>query len=430
MRLKIESLAYGGDAIAHADDGRVAFVRYGCPGDVVDVDVVEEHERRIVATIRDVVEASPDRVAAPCPYFGRCGGCQWQHVAYPAQLEAKRRAVADALQRIGGIAEPNVAETVPSPREYGYRNRIELTVAETPQGLRLGYKELHSDQVLPVELCLLPPKRLQKAPKALTGALRYVAGRAEIDLARVSLRVGASDVAVDLWGPPGPFPRPLAAKTLKDAVGASSITRVMFKGPIKERRVVKVEVLSGRGNWRERLGEFTYSVSAPSFFQVNTSQAARLVDLALEALDVDGTDRVLDLYAGVGTFTLPLAELAGEVVAIEGTSAAIGDMRRNLEDGQVYADVVGGDAARELRDLGTFDKALVDPPRTGLHPTALDALIGARPMRIAYVSCDPATLARDTKRLIEAGYRLERAVPVDMFPQTYHVETLAVFDRG
>jgi len=431
MRLRVDSLAYGGDAVARAEDGRVVFVRYGCPGDVVEVESLEEHNRHIVATIREVVEPSPQRVKPPCPYFGRCGGCQWQHIAYPTQLAAKRQSVLDALVRIGGIAEPVVADTLPSPAEYGYRNRIELTVTDTPTGLRLGYAELHSDQILPVDVCLLPPKRLQKAPKALAGGLRYLSGRGEVELARVSLRSAArySDVAVDLWGPPSGFPRQMAAKVLRDAVRASSITRVLFKGPLKERRVSKVEVLSGRGFWRERLGEESYVVSAPSFFQVNTAVAERLVALALDELECDGTDRVLDLYAGVGTFTLPLANLAEEVVAVEGSSSAIGDLRRNLEEAQLYAEVVGGDAARELPDLGHFDKALIDPPRGGLQPAALDALVAAGPSRIVYVSCDPATLARDARRLLDAGYSLRRATPVDMFPQTYHVETVALFER-
>jgi 23S rRNA (uracil1939-C5)-methyltransferase len=181
--------------------------------------------------------------------------------------------------------------------------------------------------------------------------------------------------------------------------------------------------------WRETIGDFEYRVSAPSFFQVNTAGAEALVELVTEALQPDGTDRVLDLYAGVGTFTLPLADAAGEVVAVEQNGHAIRDLRANLDVNGVPADVAPGDAARALADLGSFDLAVVDPPRAGMRPEALAALLATGARRIAYVSCDPATLARDAATMAASGYTAVRATPVDMFPQTYHVETVAVFDK-
>jgi 23S rRNA (uracil1939-C5)-methyltransferase len=172
------------------------------------------------------------------------------------------------------------------------------------------------------------------------------------------------------------------------------------------------------------------TISAPSFFQVNTRAAESLVSLALAELGADGSDRVLDLFAGAGTFTLPLAEKAGEVVAVESASSAVRDLRRNLEDEELWADVIGGDAGRELPAIGHVDLALVDPPRSGLHAETVDALVRTTARRIAYVSCDPATLARDAAALAGHGYSLSRATPIDLFPQTYHVETLALFERA
>jgi len=431
--LHIESLAYGGDAIAHLEDGRAAFVRAGCPGDVVDVEIAEDHGRFVRAEIKSILEPSPERVEAPCPYFGVCGGCSWQHISATAQLFAKRQSIVDALTRIGHIADAEqlVASTVASPRDYGYRNKIELVARMDPSGLRIGYHKAGSDELVPVDSCLLLPPKLQKAPKALSGALRYLSGGQDLGFKRVALRVAANtrDVEIALWTEPGSFPRKAAATTLGRALRSTSIVRVLAKGPDKERKVSGVEVLNGNGFWRERLNGRAMTVSAPSFFQINTAAAELLVGLAMDALHADGSDRVVDLYAGAGTFTLPLAEVAGDVIAVEAASSAVRDLRRNLEDSQLYAEVVGGDALRELKEMGAVDSLLVDPPRAGLADGAIEAIAKTRARTIAYVSCDPATLARDAKSLLGAGYRLAVATPVDLFPQTFHVETVAKFVR-
>ncbi len=431
--LDIQSLAYGGDAVGRLADGRTAFVRGACPGDAVEIRVVEDRGRFVRAEVARIVSASPDRVAPRCPYFGVCGGCQWQHVSYSAQLVAKRQAVVDALARIGKVenADELVRETIASPAEYGYRNKVELLVDRASGRPRLGYHEAHSERFVEVEECHLLPKAQLKAPKALGGALRYISGEQDLGLSRVAIRVAANtrDVEVALWGEPGPFPRKPVASTLGQAMKMSSLVRVLVKGPVKERKIAGVEVLSGSGFWRERLLGTTMTVSAPSFFQVNTRAAEKLVEAALAAAEVDGTDHVVDLYAGAGTFTIALAELAGEVTAIESASSAVKDLRRNLEDAQVWADVVGGDALRELPELGHVDCLLVDPPRSGLHERAIPAIAGSGATRVVYVSCDPSTLARDARLLAEQGFELVSATPVDLFPQTYHVETVAAFRK-
>jgi 23S rRNA (uracil1939-C5)-methyltransferase len=342
--------------------------------------------------------------------------------------------VVDALARIGHLAsaEELVGPTVPSPSQYGYRNKVELVVDVTSGRPRLGFHRAGSEEFVQVEECLLLQEKYRRAPKALGGALRYITGEQDFGLTRVALRVGTNtrDAEVALWGAPGPFPRRPVATTLGQALKTTSLVRVLVKGPSKERKIAGVEVLSGKGAWRERLLGTTMTVSAPSFFQVNTRAAESLVSLALEALGADGSDRVLDLFAGAGTFTLPLAQMSGEVVAVESASSAVRDLRRNLEDQELYADVIGGDAGRELPAIGKVDLALVDPPRSGLQTETVDALAATRARRVAYVSCDPATLARDTAALSAHGYTLARATPVDMFPQTFHVETLALFERS
>lgn len=433
VTLRIERLAYGGDAIARLEDGRTAFVRGGVPGDLADVVIDEDHGRFVRAHVVEVREPSSDRVQPPCPYFGVCGGCTWQHIAYDAQLAAKRQIVVDALERIGKLPESSnmVTETIASPMEYGYRNKIELVCDPTASRLRLGFHKHGSDEIVPVDECLLLPKRFRKAPKSLGGALRFAAGESDLGIKRVGLRVAAhtKDVEPAIWTSPGAFPRGTVAKTLGSALPTTSVVRVLTKGPSKERRVSGVEVLSGKGMWRERLGGYEYLISAPSFFQINTKAAEKLLESVLEHLQPDGSDRVLDLYAGAGTFTLPLAERAGEVTAVEAAGSAVRDLRRNLESSSMWADVIGGDAARELPALGHFDLALVDPPRAGLTPEAVNDLVSATPRTIAYVSCDPSTFARDVALFAQGGYRLASATPVDLFPQTYHVETLGILVR-
>jgi 23S rRNA (uracil1939-C5)-methyltransferase len=398
----------------------------------VQAEVTSDKGRYLKATVCEVLDPSPERVNAPCPWFGECGGCQWQHVAYQAQVAAKRQAVADALARIGHVGDHRLNEVVLGSSAYGYRNKTEFTVVREQGSVRLGYLAPGGREVVQITQCLMLPTAHRKAPKALAGVARFLSGEGTAEVSRIALRVAhnRNDVEVDLWGPPGSFPRSLAAKSLTSAVNASSVTRALLKGRPGERRVAKVEVLAGKGFWRERLGDYDYLVSAPSFFQVNTSAAERLVGVVLDQLQPSRKDRVLDLYAGVGTFTLPLAAAAGETVALEAEGAAIRDLRRNLERSRLGAVVVPGDAGRELDGLGRFDAAVVDPPRSGMRPTALKHLVASGPRRLTYVSCDPATLARDAALLCDAGYRLEEVTPVDLFPQTYHIEAVALFTRS
>jgi 23S rRNA (uracil1939-C5)-methyltransferase len=431
QRLTIETLAHGGDSVARLDDGRAAFISGGCPGDVVLAELTEEHDRYVRGRVTEVVDPSPHRVVPPCPYFGVCGGCQWQHVSYDLQLTSKRTLVVDALERIGGLSDVEVGECVPSTREYGYRNKIELLAEKDERDrLLLGFAAANSHTLVPVDACLLLPSRHAKLPKALSGSLRYASGSSDLGISRVAVRVSerTRDLEVALWTSPGAFPRKAVGATLKEATRATSIVRVLYRGETKRRAIAGVEVLSGKGFWREKLGEYEYAISAPSFFQVNTATAEKLVDLALAAVEPDGSDRVLDLYSGAGTFTLPLSELAEDVVAVEAEGSSVKDLRRNLESSGSWAEVAPGEASRALPELGAFDAAIVDPPRAGLHESVTAALVAAGPTRIAYVSCDPATLARDAKRLAASGYRLTSVTPVDLFPQTWHVESVARFE--
>lgn len=438
--LSIESLAYGGDGVAHVSDGRVAFVAGALPGDVAEVSYVDDGKRFVHASVEGLAEASPDRVSSPCALAedGRCGGCPWACLSYEAQLSWKRRFVVDSLERIakidGSAAEELVGECLPSEKRWNYRNKVEFEVGQDVAGRFTLGMHARGGSFTPLSECKLCPEKLEKAPRALTGSLRYVAGTADLGVVRSGLRhssrTGSTEVAV--WTKTGRFPRAMAAKVIPQSMPVEHIalSRVLVKGEAKERKVAGVESLAGRGFWQEKVAGYTYAISAPSFFQVNTAGAETLVRLVLEGLAPDGLDAVLDLYSGAGTFTLPLAAAAGSVTAVEMAGSSVRDLRRNLERNGLEAQVVGGDVARELAGLGRADKLVVDPPRAGLGAKALEGVLALRPRVVAYVSCDPSTLARDSSSFLGAGFTLRSATPVDLFPQTYHVETVAIFERG
>lgn len=441
--LTIESLAYGSAGVAHTASGKTIFVEGGAPGDVIIANITEDKKTFARATIDQIVEPGTSRVSPPCPYAQTCGGCSWQHVHYEDQLRAKRTNVISQLTRIGGYeharAENLVANCQPSKRTFGYRNKLEFACERDERGnLSLGFRRASSNQLESIDRCPLGVRSIERIPKALRGALRYLAGSASFDphhphdapfgLFRVgvrsSLRTGATEIA--LWTRPGAFPRAAAVRALQSACKATSIVRVLAQ-PGRERTIKGVEVLSGRGNWNETLGEFTYTISAPSFFQVNTAQAERLIDLVMEGLKLSDSARVADLYSGAGTFTLPLAAQVEDVIAVESAGSSVRDLRRNADEAGLWVDVVGGDAARELPLLGHIDALVVDPPRSGLASGVAESIALANPLRVAYVSCDPATWARDVKRLESCGYLLEKVTPVDLFPQTYHCEVVSIF---
>ena len=437
--LSVTSIAAGGDGVARLPDGRVAFVAGGLPGDVVRAEFVDTGKPFVKCRLGAVVESSEHRVTPPCALAacGRCGGCPLACLSYAGQLDAKRCFLTDALVRIGkldeALVESVVGECVASPVQWGWRNKVEFEVGQDMSGrLALGMHARGGDFVALAE-CKLAPSPLESAPRALAGALRYISEREDLGLLRVGLRhsnrTGSTEVA--LWTKPGRFPRAATANILPQSLPANhvGVSRVLVKGDGAARRVSGTESLSGRGFWREEAGGLSFAVSAPSFFQVNTPAAELLADAVLDALRPGGMDRVFDLYSGVGLFTLPLSEGAGSIVAVEMEGSSVRDLRRNLEHAGCVADVVGGDVARELGGLGHADKVVADPPRSGLGPDVVRALVDARPGTIACVSCDPATLARDVAGLVVGGYRLLRATPIDLFPQTAHVECVAVLKR-
>ena len=428
--LRLTGIAHGGEALGRAE-GKVIFVPYCIPGETVCAQVVQEKERWARARLLEVLEPSPDRVEPPCPYFGPglCGGCQWQHIAYPRQLALKREIVRDQLQRLGHVDDPPVRPTLAVGDPWGYRNHVQFSLDQ--QGAT-GFRVAGSHEVIPVDRCLLLDPVLDELHGALDLALP--------ELTRLSLRTGIAtgEQMVVLETREGEEPE------LELDLPLSVVLLRPHEPPV---------ILAGRAYIEEEVAGRRYRVSAGSFFQVNTPGAEALVELVAAFLEPGPDDRLLDAYSGVGLFGLALAGRVAEVIGVEVAPSAALDFAWNsdalglenvtLIEGPVEEVLASWAEAGErpllqaadddeafLESFGErVDLAVIDPPRQGMGSEAVAALARMGPRRVAYVSCDPATLARDAQAFVQAGYRLAEVQPVDMFPQTYHVESVGLYVR-
>ena len=442
--VKIERMGYGPEAVGHLANGKAVFVEAAAPGDVAAVEVTEDKPTFARGRIVALEEPSPLRVAPRWAEPSAASVAPWQHLSYEAQLAAKTDNVAAALSRTAGFPEERVRELVRpclgSKREWGYRNKVELGASFDAAGaFQLGFHEEGSPEVVASEMCPVAHKQIERAPRALRGALRFAQGADDLGIFRVGVRhsIRTNSTEVALWTKPSSFPRGHVANILKGAFKCTSIVRVLAD-PGKSRKIKGVEVLDGKGFWEDKLLGFTYRVNAPSFFQVNTAQAEKLIAEVVCGLGgrmgaggPEGLDElfIADLYSGCGTFSIPLAAAGADVVAVESAASSVRDLRRNADANGVDIEVVGGDAARELPELGELDALVVDPPRAGLADGVVESIADARPERVAYISCNPATWARDAARFEKCGFALSRVQPVDLFPQTYHVEVASIFER-
>lgn len=417
--LDLHGVAHGGEAVGRLPDGRACFVGYAIPGERVRVRVVETKGRWARAELLEVLEPSPDRVEPPCPYFGRgrCGGCQLQHVAPERQLAWKQRVVTEQLARLGGVDDPPVTATVAPAGGWPQAYRSWARFAVDPAG-RLGYRRAGSHDVLPIDRCLLLDDATQQA--------RDAAGDAWEGAEEVLVTTGRA-------APAGGDGNEGTAAVLAVRPGAGALPPLPG-GP------AGLVVLSGAdpavlrdpGAVVHRVGGTDLRVTAGSFFQPGPAGAGALVDLVLEAAGVDVGDTALDLYAGVGLFSVALARAGAAVVAVERARSAVRDAEVNVGglDVEVRRGSVEHEVERIARSGERFDVVVLDPPRAGAGPRVATAVAGLAPRTIVVVACDVAPLARDARALRDAGYRLMRAVPVDQFGHTASIEVVASFARA
>jgi 23S rRNA (uracil1939-C5)-methyltransferase len=406
FELRLTDMAHGGDALGR-HEGKVIFVPYAIPGEEALVEIVEDKGSYARAQLVEILSPSPHRVDPPCPHFGlgKCGGCQWQHIAYPAQLEFKAAVVGDQLARIGRLPDISVKRTVPSASPWRYRNHVQFSVGDDG---RLGFVATDGRRVETVEVCYLLHPILEELFAALDLELP--------ELRRLSLRAGVNTGDQMMIFETHDDEPP----ALESDLPVSCVLLLSDGIPVNLfGNNYLIEVVAGR----------RFRISATSFFQVNTAAAEELVRVVGEYLAPAGNEVLLDAYCGVGTFALSLADQVGHVIGIEEDAGAVADARLNAAD-LANVEFIEGSVEAVLPHLHRpIDLAVLDPPRQGCRPEVLTALIKLGPRRIVYVSCDPATLARDARRLADGGYQLLEVQPVDMFPQTYHIESVALWER-
>lgn len=406
VTLDIEKVANGGYSLAR-HEGRIVFVPFVLPGERVTAAYTQQRKNFARAHPLELIEAAPDRVEEPpCPHFGECGGCHWQHATYPRQLELKRDVVLDHFERIGKFSAVAVLPTIAAPEPWYYRNMA--TFQPLAEG-RVGYYSHDNDYIMPIDTCLIV------RPEILEALAQFDPD--DDTLTRLKVQVGThpDDVMFvieteDDLPPPIETDLPISVNLLLsdnepvNLIGRSHVTYTVF----------------GRD----------FRVTAGGFFQANTPVAEILIEEVLRRLDLQGDETVLELFSGVGLFTAFIAQRCDLVLSVESYPPAVTDADENLADLE-NVDLVEGAVDEVLADLaGPFDAVVLDPPRSGLSSEALDSLLRLAPARIVYVSCDPATLARDARTLADGGYTLHEIQPVDMFPQTYHVEAVVTFERA
>ncbi len=403
--------------------GRTLFVAGALPGERVDVRINKEGARFLAGEVAGLLDASPERIEPPCPHYDRCGGCVAQHMTYALSLRLKAQKVRDALARIGGLRDVEVLETLPSPDEWRYRNKAEYAC----RGGALGMTERGGHGVVDVRDCLLQ----SEASVAFLDAIRGM----KIDgLAGVVTRTNHLGRVMGVLC----YRHGVRADQRLAPTGVPGLVSLYGcrLGPKPNHALDgPCRWLWGEERLPERLCSLDFQLSPHSFFQVNRAQAEVLVAELMRALALTGSETVADLYCGIGTLTLPLARDAKQVVGVEIVAPAVEDAKRAAAvNGVGNVEFVKGDAAVELQRLLKSglkpDAVVVDPPRKGLAPKLIDSILTCAPEKIGYVSCDCATLARDAKPFVESGkYQLVKAQPVDMFPWTEHVETVAVLTK-
>jgi len=450
LKVEVVDLALGGAGLAR-HEGRVMFVDRGLPGDVLEARVTRVKRGYAEAKLAHLETPSPLRVTAPCAHVGQCGGCRFQELAYDEQCRAKTRQVREALIHLGGIADPQVHALVAAPRVFGYRNKMEFSFHPDPHTGQtvLGLHERNAfDRVFTLEHChLCSPLsndivRLTQQfasehqwrayhPRLHTGVVRYLTVRhlEHTGQCAAHLVAASEDIpAVESWAE--------AVAALSSEVRA--VTLHLNRGKANVAFGDEERVLFGSGTIVERLLGLEFEAGLNVFLQTNSAQAEVLYQAAIDAAGLEGHETVLDLYCGTGTLTMLFARVAQLAIGVESVADSVAGARRNAKrNGIDNARFVEGEARKVLREWARGERSaaprpqvvVVDPPRSGLHPRVVARIAELEPLRVVYVSCNPATLARDLRDFAQYGWALVDVRPFDMFPHTPHIECVARLER-
>lgn len=446
-RVAITKMINGGFGLGQLESGRIVMVRHVLPGESVTATAEKAKKAYVSGEARQILAAHPARRIPPCPYVGECGGCDLQHGAYDIQLAIKKEIVTDLFARSPHAAVNEavrlLADPIPAPAEFGYRQRIRLQVDKRGA---LGFHRFHSHSVIPVEACLLARREENEVLRALRHhrelkKLLAIAQHVELQENPVSAK---TVVLFHLSRKPRPAEIGAAERFCRDC---SPVDRVFLSGDAfsllgpfgaetadaGNSLAVRYPADPGDGGTAALPGDLTLTWEAGGFCQVNLAQNRRLIATVLGFCQTNTTDRILDLFCGMGNFSIPLAMLAGEVLGIEGQGSSIRSAAHNaalagLGNARFRKSPIHA-ACAELTSAGErFDCVIIDPPRQGVPELAPQLAALAR-RRLVYISCDPATLCRDLADLCDAGFAIVALQPIDMFPQTHHIETVVALER-
>jgi 23S rRNA (uracil1939-C5)-methyltransferase len=427
IAITIEKLVDGGAGLGRWE-GRAVFVPGACPGETARVRIASVKKGYAEARLETVLTPSPDRIPPPCPVFGKCGGCQWQQLAYPAQVRAKVEILREDLRRIGKLPDPNILPPRPAPGPYEYRTRIQLKTDLTTEEPRIGFFAGTSHRIVPIEACPIAAPPLNRALAALRNLLGDPETRpSSLTDVHLNLARATGEVQVRYFAEDEPQDRIERIFTGIEAAVPKVVSQV-YSSRTGRRWVRGCDYLT------DRYGEIPFRISDRSFAQVHWELIPPLIETVRTFAELTGNESVLELHCGIGTFGIFLAREAAELIGFDENDVAVQDANYNarrlgLTIGRFEAKPVER-AVRTLIEEGKkFDRVILDPPREGMDRKTLESLIRLQPSRIVYVSCDPATLARDLKILTDDGFRPGRIQPVDLFPQTYHLETVAEMIR-
>jgi 23S rRNA (uracil1939-C5)-methyltransferase len=441
--LKVVDLAFDGKAVAHLD-GKVVFLDAGLPGETVVAEITRSKPRYSQARVKEIVVRASSRIEAPCRHFEECGGCTWQDLDYAEQLRFKKQQVVECIRRIGGLEAIEVDDVLPSEKIFHYRNKMEFSFHVLDDGtFHLGlHRRGRFDEIFDLTACHLQDDRLNE----IVGEVRNFVREKSIPVYDVRHHTGfmrflvlrqahfTGQTMVNLVTNRGDFPE-VEELTGRLVDRFPDITTIVHGQNDKKSNIAVSEVenvLYGPGYIEEELLGLRFKIRANSFFQTNSAQAARLYQTGFDLLSPKAEDRLLDLYCGTGTIGLLLASRVGEVTGVELVSDAVEMARENAAQNRIEnVTFFQGHVKEFLKSLPgdqrRFDGVVIDPPRAGLHPKALKRLLELQAPRILYISCNPATFARDAQAIVAEGYNVSHVRPVDMFPHTRHIELVALF---
>lgn len=438
--MRVDRLSFGGRGVGRVD-GFVIFIADTAPGDLVRARLTKVKRTFAEAEVVHIEEPGPGRVPARCPHFGPCGGCLWQHVDYQTQARAKEAIVAESLAHLGGLHDLPIRPILAVDEPWYYRNKMEFSF-QPPAVLGL-HRRGRWDALIDIDVCFLESPVAVEIVREVRAFVRargiscYNPRTHEGFLRHLVIREGKStgEVMVGIVTAPGEFPdgRPLAAALVRAHPEIASIVWATNVSPGDAVQVSGLQMLHGRPHIFERLRELTFKIGFLTFFQTNTVQAERMIDLVRTLAALTGNERVLDLYCGVGTFALALAHRAHHVTGIEVEPASVEAARENAALNRISNVTFHAAPARQLAEFvggdGVPDVVVLDPPRAGAGTHVMQQLGHLAPARIIYVSCNPTTLAPDLRDLVPCGYSITAVQPVDLFPHTYHVECVVRLDR-